>query len=122
MLRRPAGEASAGQIFSFEKESILRELASPLALQAVLLTNRGIHLDAQSALGLPVRANLRGTDFGGEGFAIGPDRSIGKIFLLPDGNGPLQSVDQPAAGVECGGAMGRGNHDQHAGFANLQPP
>ena len=33
----------------------------------------------------------------------------------------FQRVDDPAAGLEGGAPVGRGNHDQHAGLANFQP-
>src|SRR5215471_16784743 len=53
--------------------------------------------------------------------AIGPYCTVLKILLLPDGDGLLKSINQPAAGVKSLAAMGRAHHHQHAGLANLQP-
>ena len=62
--------------------------------------------------------------------ASGPARSSGKgspsahaapsdeLLLLPDGDGFLEGVDDPAAGVEGGAAMGGGDGDEDAGFAD----
>src|SRR5215475_7684374 len=58
----------------------------------------------------------------GKRLAIGPDCAIFEIFLLPDWNGALQRVNQPAARLECGGAMGGKDRDQNATFADLDPP
>ena len=49
-----------------------------------------------------------------------PDGAVDKGLLLPDGHGLLERVDQPAAGLEGLRAMRRGDHDQHAGLADLQ--
>src|SRR5713101_5406343 len=57
-----------------------------------------------------------------EWLAIRPDRAIFEVFFFPDGNGLLEGVDDPAAGLKCGSAMGRGHHDQNAGLADFQPP
>ena len=59
-------------------------------------------------------------NFGRKGLTVGPDRAIFEVLFLPDGHGAFERVDQPAAGVESGGAMGRGDHDQHAGLADLE--
>src|SRR5204863_61844 len=46
------------------------------------------------------RLGASGTgNLGRERLAIRPNRPILKIFLLPDGHGPLERVDQPMAGV-----------------------
>src|SRR4030088_1701538 len=59
-------------------------------------------------------------NFIGEGFTVGPYSAVLKILLLPDGNGAFERVNQPAASVERSGTVSRGNHDQHAGFANFE--
>src|ERR1700758_2429404 len=56
-----------------------------------------------------------------EGFAIGPDCPIFEIFLLPDGDLPLQRVDKPAAGFECCRTMCGCNRDHYARLPDLQP-
>src|SRR5438270_13097140 len=53
-----------------------------------------------------------------ERLTIGPYSPVFKIFLLPDGNGLFQGVNQPATGLKSLAPMGRGHHNQHAGFAN----
>src|SRR5580658_6308421 len=60
-------------------------------------------------------------NFHGKRLAIGPNCAILEIFLLPDGDGALEGIDEPAAGVKCRRAMGGCDDHQHAGFANLQP-
>src|ERR1017187_1076392 len=55
-----------------------------------------------------------------EGLAIGPGGSVGEELLFPDGYGFLERVDDPAAGVKGGGAMGAGDHDDDAAVADLQ--
>src|SRR5689334_11355060 len=54
-------------------------------------------------------------------FSVGPDRTVFEMFFLPDRNCSLKRVNQPAAGVERGGAMSSGDHDEDTGFANFQP-
>src|ERR1700731_4849971 len=56
----------------------------------------------------------------GKGLAVGPYCAVFKILLLPDGDRALERVNQPAASVERSRAMGGGDHDQHAGFANFE--
>src|SRR5438105_7358487 len=60
------------------------------------------------------------TYFWRERFAIGPNRAIGEVFFFPDRNSSLKSIDEPAAGVEGGGAMAGINRYEHAALANLQ--
>src|SRR6202789_2369697 len=55
-------------------------------------------------------------------FAIGPNCAIFEIFLLPDGNGAFEGVDEPAASVKGRRAMGGRRNHQHACLADLQPP
>src|SRR4051812_50154211 len=57
---------------------------------------------------------------GGKGLSIRPHDAILEVFLLPDGDGALQGVDEPAAGVECGTTMGGCDDDQNAGFSNFE--
>ena len=57
----------------------------------------------------------------GEGLAIGPDRAIFEMLLLPDRHGAFERIDEPAAGVESSGPVGRSHHDQHTGFADFKP-
>src|SRR5208283_2451223 len=57
-------------------------------------------------------------DFRRKRLAIRPDCPIIEKLFLPDGNRLLQSIDQPAAGVQGGGAVGGCNHNIDAGFAN----
>src|SRR5579863_3923794 len=66
---------------------------------------------------------LRPTDSNvvGERLSGGPHHAVDEGFLLPDGDGLLECVDQPAAGIERLGAMGRGHHDEHAGFSHVEP-
>ena len=45
-----------------------------------------------------------------EGLTISPDGAIFEIFFLPDGHGALEGIDEPAAGIERGTAMG-GSYD-----------
>ncbi len=52
--------------------------------------------------------------------AIGPDGAVLEVFFLPDGHGAFQSINEPAAGFESGGAVGRGDHNGDAGLADLQ--
>src|SRR5258707_6705512 len=61
-------------------------------------------------------------NFIGERLAVSPHRAVLKIFLLPDGDGALEGVNQPAASVERSSTMGGCDHDQHAGFANFEAP
>ena len=56
----------------------------------------------------------------GKWLAVGPTGSVLKEFLFPDWHTLLQGVDEPAAGVECRPAMGAGDNDQHAGFADFE--
>ena len=56
----------------------------------------------------------------GRPFAIGPDGAVFEIFLFPDGDGALESVDGVAASVESGQTMGSADGDEHAGFANFE--
>src|SRR5438105_2374825 len=62
----------------------------------------------------------RGCDLRRKRLAICPNRAIFEEFFFPDRHSALQGVDQPAAGIECRGAMGRGNNNQDAGLANFQ--
>lgn len=57
---------------------------------------------------------------GGREFAVGPDGAVFEVLLLPDGNGALEGVNGEAAGVESGGAMGRADGDEDAGFADFE--
>src|SRR5580765_3072892 len=57
-----------------------------------------------------------------ERLAIGPYCPILEVFLLPDRHRPLQSIDQPPASVERRSPVRGDHHNQHAGFANLEPP
>ena len=54
---------------------------------------------------------------GGEGLAIRPDRAIGKGLALPDGDGLLEGVDDPAASLEALAAMAGSDNDEHTGVA-----
>jgi len=65
------------------------------------------------------RTSWRGTcEIIGKGLAVGPCGAVGELLLLPDGNGFLEGIDDPAAGVEGGAAMGGGDRDEDAGFAD----
>src|SRR5206468_1302193 len=57
-----------------------------------------------------------------ERFPIGPDRSILKVFLLPDGDFTLECVDEPAASFKSSRAVCRCYRNQHTGLTNLQSP
>src|SRR5712691_13277194 len=55
-------------------------------------------------------------------FAVGPDGAIREVFLFPDGDGALESVNGEAAGVKSGSAVWRADGDEYAGFTDLQAP
>src|ERR1700688_259910 len=58
---------------------------------------------------------------GWEGFAIGPDCSVFEVFLLPDGHGLFERIDQPTASFESLGPMCGGYRNQDTGLAHFQP-
>src|SRR2546430_11919106 len=62
------------------------------------------------------------SDVLGKWFAVRPNSAVFKVFFLPDGDGALESVDEPATRVECGGAMRRSDDDENTGFADFDPP
>src|SRR6202043_3071885 len=51
----------------------------------------------------------------------GPDGAVDEVLLLPDGDGLLEGVDDPAAGFEGGAAVGGGDRDEDAGLADFKP-
>ena len=51
-----------------------------------------------------------------------PDRSVGKVLLLPDRGTRLQLLDRVARGVECGAAVGGGRGDDDARLAHRHSP
>src|SRR5690349_7787821 len=55
-----------------------------------------------------------------ERFAVGPNRSIDKIFLLPDRDSLLERIDDPPTCLEGRRAMRGIDSDQHARVADLQ--
>ena len=57
---------------------------------------------------------------GGKRLAVSPDCAIGKGLFLPDRHFLFERVNEPAAGLESGRAMGSGHHDQHAGLADFE--
>src|SRR5580704_1784290 len=65
-------------------------------------------------------AAFSGGESGGKRLTIGPNCAVLEVFFLPDGNGAFQGVDEPAAGLESGGAVGRSDHDGNAGLADLE--
>src|SRR5256885_8954566 len=67
-----------------------------------------------------LRSRIRPGNFWREGIAVGPHGAVLEVLLLPDGDSALESINQPAASVECGRAVRRCDRDQHAGFADLQ--
>jgi len=71
---------------------------------------------------LDIMAGLRG-GYGqvcGEGLAGGPDGAVDEGLLFPDGDGLLEGVNEPAGGFVGLGAVGGGDDDEHAGFADLE--
>jgi hypothetical protein len=56
----------------------------------------------------------------GRKFAVGPDRAVFEVLLFPDGHGALEGVDGEAARVKGGGAVGRADGYEDAGFANFE--
>src|SRR5436305_7222226 len=72
--------------------------------------------------GLRAMGSLRRAygDAFGERVSRGPHSAICEGFLLPDGHGFLQGIDQPPTGVEGLRAMRGGDHDQDAGFAHVE--
>src|SRR5208337_4535382 len=67
-----------------------------------------------------LRCDLGSRRWCGRQFAVGPDRSILKIFLFPDWYGALESVDGKAAGIEGGGTMRGADSNEDAGFADFE--
>src|ERR1700735_157486 len=82
-------------------------------------------LDRSVRCGLPLRAascpGICARNVGGKRLAVGPDGAVLKEFLFPDRHGALQRVDQPAAGLEGRGTVGRSDRNQHAGLADFEP-
>src|SRR5450432_1266836 len=66
------------------------------------------------------RLRFGADDRRGKGLAISPDRAVDKELLLPNRNGALESVDEPAAGIESRTPVSRRHSNKNAGFANLQ--
>ena len=127
MPRRPAVMQSALQIFSFAKgvyvgHSPFDRIQSRLSsvqpewaeLQAGLFRSLRCAVEYRAARWQNLTLN-----FSGKRFTIRPYRAILKMLLLPDGNGTLEGINQPTAGVECGGAMGACHHDEHARCTDL---
>src|SRR5690349_12197861 len=52
--------------------------------------------------------------------AFYPFLTIRGDLLFPDGNGGFERIDDITAGVKCFGTMWTGDHDDHAGLADLQ--
>ena len=53
-----------------------------------------------------------------EGLAVGPRGAVGELLLFPDGHSFFERINHPATGVEGGAAMGGGDGDEDAGFAD----
>jgi hypothetical protein len=53
-------------------------------------------------------------------FAVSPNRAILEVFLFPDGNSALESINGEAAGIEGRGAMGCADGNEHAGFTDFK--
>src|ERR1700726_3257727 len=58
----------------------------------------------------------------GRNFSLGPCRAVSEKLLLPDRHSALERIDAEPAGVERGGAMGRGDCDEHGSLTDLEPP
>src|SRR2546430_13870591 len=56
----------------------------------------------------------------GKWLTIRPNSTICEMFFFPDGNGALESINDPARGVVCCGAMRGGDDDENTGFANFE--
>jgi hypothetical protein len=57
---------------------------------------------------------------GGNGSPCAQTAPSFEEFLLPDGHGLLEGVDEPAAGVEGGGAVRGGDGNDDGGFADVE--
>src|SRR5258708_9055133 len=107
--------------------STLRTVSESWAAQAKLKaprtsTNQNFFmLDQSFGCGLRADCAVRPHDFLGKRLAIGPHCSILEILLLPDGNGLLKRIDDPAAGLKCRAPMGRADPNQHPWLAAFPP-
>jgi hypothetical protein len=61
-------------------------------------------------------------DLGRKWFAVGPNRAIFEVFFFPDRNGLFQRIYQPAACVESRSTVCGCHDNEHAGFADFDPP
>lgn len=62
----------------------------------------------------------RGFRWGGGKFTIGPDGTVLKILLFPNGDGALESVNGEAARVEGRGPVRRADGNEDAGVPDLE--